>query len=249
MKGLDGLIYMSSTSEANGARARSRSPSTTRHQSRHRAGAGAEQAAARDAVAAAGRAAAGRQRHQVAQPASCMVVGFVSEDGSMGRSDIADYVIANLVDPLSRVPGVGSVQVFGAPYAMRIWLDPNKLDDVQRSHPATSSRADSGAERAGRRRPARRHAGGRRASSSTPPSPRRSRLQTPEQFRDIVVRSNPDGSVLKLGDVARVELGAETTSSSAATTASRPPASPSRSRPAPTRSTTAKGVQARARRS
>ena len=45
----------------------------------------------------------------------------------MGRSDISDYVIANVVDPLSRVAGVGNVQVFGAPYAMRIWLDPNKL--------------------------------------------------------------------------------------------------------------------------
>src|SRR3546814_298748 len=57
-----------------------------------------------------------------------MVIGFVAEDGGMTKDDISDYVAANLVDPLSRVPGVGNVQVFGAQYAMRIWLDPNKLE-------------------------------------------------------------------------------------------------------------------------
>ena len=60
-----------------------------------------------------------------------MVVAFVSEDGSMKSDDIADYVGANVVDPLSRVPGVGNVQVFGARYAMRIWLDPNKLEHLR----------------------------------------------------------------------------------------------------------------------
>ena len=57
-----------------------------------------------------------------------MVIGFVSTDGSMDRNDISDYVVANIVDPLSRVQGVGAIQVFGAQYAMRIWLDPNRLD-------------------------------------------------------------------------------------------------------------------------
>jgi multidrug efflux pump subunit AcrB len=56
------------------------------------------------------------------------VLAFVSEDGSMDRGDISDYVAATIVDPLSRVPGVGSVQVFGGKYAMRIWLDPGKLN-------------------------------------------------------------------------------------------------------------------------
>ena len=56
-----------------------------------------------------------------------MVVGFVSEDGSMNRTDIADYVAANVLDPMSRVPGVGELTLFGSQYAMRIWLDPNKL--------------------------------------------------------------------------------------------------------------------------
>ena len=62
-----------------------------------------------------------------ANPGFLMVLGFVSEDGSMDQRDIADYLIANLTDPISRVAGVGSVQVFGARYAMRIWLDPDKL--------------------------------------------------------------------------------------------------------------------------
>ena len=56
-----------------------------------------------------------------------MVLGFVSADGSMGKSDIADYVAANVQDPMSRVPGVGELTLFGAQYAMRIWLDPLKL--------------------------------------------------------------------------------------------------------------------------
>src|SRR5688572_19578818 len=70
-----------------------------------------------------------RQGVNVAKSTSgfLQVVGFVSEDGSMDRVDIADYVSANIVDPLSRVPGVGTIQVFGGKYAMRIWLDPNKL--------------------------------------------------------------------------------------------------------------------------
>src|SRR3546814_18862531 len=54
------------------------------------------------------------------------VVGFVSPDGSMDRVDLTDYVSTNLVDPLSRVPGVGNIQVFGGKYAMRIWLDQDK---------------------------------------------------------------------------------------------------------------------------
>src|SRR5690606_21456147 len=60
-----------------------------------------------------------------------MVVGFVSENDSMDRTDISDFISANIVDPLSRLPGVGDVQVFGAPYAMRIWLDPDKLNTYQ----------------------------------------------------------------------------------------------------------------------
>ncbi|AOS97911.1 Multidrug efflux pump subunit AcrB [Microbulbifer aggregans] len=136
-----------------------------------------------------------------------MVVGFVSEDGRMNRSDIADFVNANIVDPISRVPGVGGIQVFGSQYAMRIWLDPNKLDtyklvpsDVIAAVQSQNQQVAVGS------------LGGTPAIDGQQLNANvvsQGRLETPEQFRDIVIRSNPDGSVLKLGDIARVEIGAE----------------------------------------
>ena len=77
----------------------------------------------------------------------------------MTRNDISDYVASTLLDPISRVPGVGDVQVFGTQYAMRIWLDPDKLDGV-RLTPLDVSERDPGAERAGLGRPVRRRARG-----------------------------------------------------------------------------------------
>ena len=136
------------------------------------------------------------------------VVGFVSEDGSMDEIDIADYVSANIVDPLSRVPGVGNIQVFGGKYAMRIWLDPNKLHAYQLSIPEVTA-----AVRAQNAQVAVGVLGGAPAIDGQQINATinaQDRLQTPEQFRGIIVRSNPDGSVLKLGDVARVEMGTET---------------------------------------
>ena len=135
-----------------------------------------------------------------------MVIGFVSENGSMSRNDISDYISSNLVDSLSRVPGVGSLQVFGAEHAMRIWLDPNKLkvydlsvDDVVSAIQAQNAQVTLG------------QLGGTPAVQGQQLNATVSaqdRLQTPDQFRNIVVRGNADGSVLTLGDVARVELGA-----------------------------------------
>ena len=136
-----------------------------------------------------------------------MVVGFISEDNSMSRNDIADYVTANIVDQLSRVPGVGNIQVFGSQYSMRIWLDPNKLE-AYRMVPADIIAA----VQAQNRQVAVGQLGGTPAVKGqqlTATITAQSRLQTPEQFRDIILRSNPDGSLLKLDDVARVELGAE----------------------------------------
>ncbi|MGY0634787.1 efflux RND transporter permease subunit [Luteimonas sp. A478] len=135
------------------------------------------------------------------------VVGFVSADGSMDRVDLADYVGANIVDPLSRVPGVGNIQVFGGQYAMRIWLDPNKLhtyalsvDEVVAAIRGQNAQVAIGA------------LGGAPAVDGQMINATinaQDRLETPEQFRDIVVRSDPDGSVLRLDDVARVEMGTE----------------------------------------
>ncbi|HWK75162.1 MAG TPA: efflux RND transporter permease subunit [Povalibacter sp.] len=136
------------------------------------------------------------------------VLGFVSEDGSMNRDDISDYVGTNLVDPLSRVPGVGNIQVFGANYAMRIWLDPHKLDTygLATTEVIAAIRAQNAQIAVGQ-------LGGTPAIQGQQLNATinaQDRLQTPEQFRDIIVRSNRDGSALKLGDIARVEIGAET---------------------------------------
>jgi multidrug efflux pump len=134
-----------------------------------------------------------------------MVVGFVSEDNSMDRTDIADYISTNIVDPLSRVNGVGNVQVFGSRYAMRIWIDPDKLNtyhltpadvaDAIRAQNAQVSVGQLGATPA---------IEGQEINATIVSQ---GRLTNAEQFRDIVLRSGAGGSVLRLGDVARVELG------------------------------------------
>ncbi|WP_078085102.1 efflux RND transporter permease subunit [Microbulbifer mangrovi] len=136
-----------------------------------------------------------------------LVAGFVSSDGSMEKADIADFVVSNVVDPLSRVPGVGSIQVFGSKYAMRIWLDPNKLDAYKLA--PTDIMA---AVRNQNQQVAIGSLGGTPAVQGqqlTASITAQSRMQTPEEFRNVVIRANTDGSLLRLGDVARVELGAE----------------------------------------
>jgi multidrug efflux pump len=136
-----------------------------------------------------------------------MVIGFVSADGSMDKYDIADYVAANVQDQLSRVNGVGQITLFGSQYAMRIWLDANKLATYKLTtvDVATAIRAQNAQIAAG-------ELGG------TPALPGQqinasivvqTRLSTPEQFRNILLRVNQDGSQIRLGDVARVELGGE----------------------------------------
>lgn len=134
-----------------------------------------------------------------------MVVGFVSEDGRLDGDDISDFVVANVVDPLSRVEGVGNIEVFGSKYAMRIWLDPNKLDTYKLTpgEVVTALRAQNQQVAVGQ-------VGGNPAVKGQQLNATviaQQRLQSPEQFRKIVVRSNTDGSVLTLGDIARVELG------------------------------------------
>ncbi len=135
-----------------------------------------------------------------------MVIGFVSEDNSMNRTDIADFMTASIVDPLSRVAGVGNVQVFGAQYAMRIWLDPDKLNTYRLTPSDVSAaiQAQNAQVSVGQLGAAPSIQGQQLNATITA----RGRLQTPEQFRDIVLRSGIDGSALKLGEVARVELGA-----------------------------------------
>lgn len=136
-----------------------------------------------------------------------MVVGFISEDGSMSSSDIDDFVGTNLVDALSRVPGVGQAQLMGSKYAMRIWLDPNKL----RAYNLTVAEVTA-AIRGQNQQVAIGQLGGTPAVGGQQLNATidgQGRLQTAQQFRDIIVHSKNDGSTLTLGDIARVELGAE----------------------------------------
>ncbi len=205
MKGLDGLLYMSATSEASGRATitltfdNGTNPDTAQVQVQNKL----------QLAMPLLPQSVQQQGVNVSKSRSgfLMVVGFVSEDGSMDRADISDYVAANVVDPLSRVPGVGNIQVFGAKYAMRIWLDPNKLETYKLTPTDVTA-----AIRAQNQQVAVGQLGG------TPAIPgqqinatitAQDRLQTPEQFRNIIVRAGSDGSTLRLGDIARVEIGAE----------------------------------------
>ncbi|OEC52986.1 MULTISPECIES: efflux RND transporter permease subunit [Pseudomonadaceae] len=142
-----------------------------------------------------------------------LVIGVVSEDGSMDKNDLANYIVSNIQDPISRTKGVGDFQVFGAQYAMRIWLDPAKLNnyqltpvDVKTAIQAQNVQISSG------------QLGGLPASPGQQLNATiigKTRLQTPEQFREILLKVNRDGSQVRLRDVATVELGGENYSISA----------------------------------
>ena len=135
-----------------------------------------------------------------------MVIGLIGDD-NYDQTDLSDYMFSNLVDDLSRVEGVGSVQVFGSPYAMRIWLDPDKLaayeitpSDVVASVSAQNTQISAGAF------------GdlptvqGQQLNATVTAQ---SLLSTPEDFRQIVLRAEENGGLVLLRDVARVEIGAE----------------------------------------
>ena len=151
-----------------------------------------------------------RQGVRVAKSVSnfLLIIGLLSEDGSMSRNDISDYAHTSVTDQISRVSGVGEVTTFGAPYAMRLWLDPSQLAkyrltplDVQAAVLAQNTQVSAG------------QLGGLPAVEGqrlTATITAQTRLQTPEQFRAILLRVGADGSRVKLGDVARVELAGET---------------------------------------
>ena len=136
-----------------------------------------------------------------------MVIGVVSTDGSMNRDDLANYIVSNMQDPISRTAGVGDFQVFGAQYAMRIWLDPAKLNnfkltpvDVKTAIAAQNVQVASG------------QLGGLPAMPGQQLNATiigKTRLQTAEQFKAILLKVNQDGSQVRLGDVADVALGGE----------------------------------------
>jgi multidrug efflux pump len=136
-----------------------------------------------------------------------MIVGLYSPDGRYRDIDVADYIASNILDPLSRVDGVGNLQFFGSPYAMRIWLDPAKLAsysltpaDVAAAVRAQNAQVTSG------------QLGGTPAVPGTALNATisaQSRLQTPEQFQQIILKDTENGAHVYLRDVARVEIGSE----------------------------------------
>ncbi|WP_421160536.1 efflux RND transporter permease subunit [Aeromonas dhakensis] len=136
-----------------------------------------------------------------------MVAAFISKDGAMTNDDLADYVVANIKEPLSRLDGVGDITLFGSQYSMRVWLDPNKLNrvqmtpgDVQAAIKAQNTQVAFG------------KLGGTPAVTDqqfTATIMGQTRLSTVAQFNDILLRVNQDGSKVRLKDVARVELAGE----------------------------------------
>ena len=136
-----------------------------------------------------------------------VVLGFISTNDSMSSEEIGDYVATNISDQLNRTPGVGDVNMFGSQGAMRVWLDPDKLNnfgltsaDIIAAIKAQNVQVSAG------------QIGGLPAvpgQEITAAIIGPTRLSTPEEFRQILVRVNPDGSQLKLGDVARVAINSE----------------------------------------
>src|SRR3982750_547352 len=142
-------------------------------------------------------------------PDLMMVVHLISPDGSLDQSYISNYATIHIKDVLTRVDGVGDTVVFGArDYSMRIWLDPAKVQSrgLTASDVVTALRAANVQVAAGaiNQPPAKSPAGFQVAVETL------GRLQTPEQFADIIVATDQDGRVTRVRDVARVELGAYT---------------------------------------
>jgi len=205
MTGLDGLDYMSSTSQSSGASsvtltfATGTNPDIAQVQVQNKLEVATPllpQIVQQQGI-----------RVSKASSGFLQVIGFVSEDGRMSRQDISDYVAGNVAEPLSRVPGVGSVQVFGGQYAMRIWLDPARLA-AYRLTPGdvvSAIRAQNAQVTVGQLGGTPAVEGQQINSTITA----QDRLRTPAEFRAIVLKSGPGGSALRLGDVARVELGSQ----------------------------------------
>jgi hydrophobe/amphiphile efflux-1 (HAE1) family protein len=136
-----------------------------------------------------------------------LVAAFVSSDNSMSRYDIANYLVSHIQDPVSRVSGVGNFNVFGTQYAMRVWLDPNKLNnygltpvDVSNALLAQNVQISSGA------------LGGPPATQAQQFSAtitEATLLRTPEEFGGILLKVLTDGSQVRIRDVARIERGPE----------------------------------------
>jgi multidrug efflux pump len=205
MKGIDGLRYMASTSDGTGAISitltftNATNPDIAQVQVQNKL-----------QLATPLLPAAVTQQGLVVSKATknfLVVLGFTSDDGSMSQVDLGDYVAASVLDPISRVEGVGDVTQFGSQYAMRIWLDPSKLQsyqltpgDVSVALQAQNTEVSSG-ELGGQ--PA---VKGQQLNATITSQ---SRLQTAEQFGQVLLKTSANGAMVRLKDVARMELGRE----------------------------------------
>lgn len=205
MTGLDGLRYITSTTTSTGVAtitatfALGTDPDIAQVQVQNKlaqAEASLPEAVARQGVTV-----------QKSMTGFLMVVSLISEDGSRSDVELSDYMNSYMVESFSRLKGVGSVTVFGSEYAMRIWLDPNKLKayDMSPRHVIAAVQGQNAQISAG--------------AFGAQPAPKgqllnatitaQSLLKSPEDFERIVLRADTDGGLVLLRDVARIELGAE----------------------------------------
>jgi multidrug efflux pump len=205
LSGIDGLLYFSSTSTARG----SVNISLTFNK-------GTDPDTAQVQVQNKVQQALSRLPQQVQQqgltvtksnPDFLMIVAVYDTTDRQTNRDVSDWLSSNLQDPVSRLPGVGDTNVFGSQYAMRVWLDPAKLaafqlmpGDVVTAIQAQNAEVTAG-EIGAQPMP------DTQMLNATVTS--QSRLQTPEQFRQIILKTRPDGATVRMSDVARVELGSE----------------------------------------
>lgn len=134
-------------------------------------------------------------------------MGLYDTTGKSNSTDIGDWLVSNMQEPLARTEGVGEIQVFGGQNAKRIWLDPFKLNSfaLQPSDVSAAIRSQNIQVSAGK-------IGGLPSPDNqqlTATVRARSRLQSPEQFRNIIMKSDKSGAIVRVGGVARVELGGE----------------------------------------
>ncbi len=211
LTGIDGLIYFSSTSSAAGTAtitatfAKGTDPDTAQVQVQNKV------------TQANSRLPSQVQQQGVIVTKSnsdfLIIVALYDKTNKASDADVADWLVNNLQDDLSRISGVGQTQLFGSSYAMRIWLDPYKLAAVHLipsdvSSAVLAQNADVSAGQIGQE-PAVKDQQLNAIVNA------KSRYQTPEQFRDIVVKTLTDGSVVHISDVARVEMGDESYATSA----------------------------------
>lgn len=206
MKGLDGLMYMSSTSESTGQANITLSfktgtdPDIAQMQIQNKL---------QTAMSSLPEAVQ-KQGIQVVKSVKnfLMVIGFISPDKSLNAIDLGDYIATHVIDQISRVDGVGDVVQFSSEYAMRIWVDPYKLAKYKLvpTDVVNAIKANNAVVTAGQ-------LGAVPAVENQPINVTvnlQSRLKTTDEFKNVVIKTAQDGATVKVSDVARVEIGADT---------------------------------------